>query len=76
MRNLIQPTLVHIGTVTKKGGQVYEIDALRFGTHYRVAIARKHGVSTAAGDFESRAAYEQWKAAARQAIRNGDNCPR
>lgn len=62
MRNIIQPTLVELGTITRASGQEYHVQRLRYGTHHSVYIFRKGELNKRGTVFHTEAEFEQWKA--------------
>lgn len=60
MRNLINPTLVDLGTLAVRG-QDWHIQRIRYGTHYAVHVFRKGELHRHGLVFQTEAQYEAWK---------------
>lgn len=70
MRNLIQPTITELGTLTLRGRD-YHVQRISYGSRYHVHIFRKGELHRHGLVFETQAAYEAWK----QGLRSGTNVP-
>lgn len=66
MRNLIQPTLVELGTITRASGQEYHVQRLRYGTQHSVYVFRKGELHKRGMVFQTESDFEQWKQQVRQ----------
>ena len=70
MRNLIQPTITELGTLTLRGRD-YHVQRISYGSRYNVHVFRKGELHRHGLVFETQAAYEAWK----QGLRSGTNVP-
>lgn len=68
MRNIINPTIVELGTITKASGQEYHAQRIRYGTHHSIYVFRKGALNKRGLVFQTEADFEQWKAHARQQL--------
>lgn len=68
MRNLTNPTIVELGTITKASGQEYHVQRLRYGTHFHIHVFRKGALHKRGTIFPSEQAFEEWKNNASQQL--------
>lgn len=60
MRNLIQPIIKEIGTVTR-GGMEYHYQTISYGTNHHIHVFRKQAPHLRGMVFESVQDYVRWK---------------
>lgn len=70
MRNLIQPTITELGTLTLRGRD-YHVQRISYGSRYNVHVFKKGQLHKHGLVFETQAAYDAWK----QGLRSGTNVP-
>jgi hypothetical protein len=70
MRNLFNPTITEIGTLTLRGRD-YHVQRISYGSRYNVHVFRKGALHLHGLVFETQAAYDAWK----QGLKTGQTRP-
>jgi hypothetical protein len=65
MRNLIQPIIKEIGTITR-GGFEYHYQTISYGSHHHIHVFRKQAPHKRGIVFETRKAFEEWSRGMKQ----------